>query len=219
MQFEIKATKRDVQGSSASRRLRHAGRVPGILYGGKAAPQMVEFDHNELYQALRKEAFHSSVINVNVAGAKEMCLLRDVQRHAYKLQIKHVDFQRIDAEHKIHLKVPLHFINAEIATGVKLDGGMVQHVMTELDVRCLPKDLPEFIEVDLKDMKGGQPLHVSQLPLPAGVEVVRHGEGDPVVVSIVVRGSAGAETEEAPAPVVTAAPAKPERKAERVDRR
>lgn len=219
MQFEIKATKRDVQGSSASRRLRHAGRVPGILYGGKAAPQMVEFDHNELYQALRKEAFHSSVINVNVAGAKEMCLLRDVQRHAYKLQIKHVDFQRIDAEHKIHLKVPLHFINAEIAPGVKLDGGMVQHVMTELDVRCLPKDLPEFIEVDLKDMKGGQPLHVSQLPLPAGVEVVRHGEGDPVVVSIVVRGSAGAETEEAPAPVVTAAPAKPERKAERVDRR
>ena len=219
MQFEIKATKRDVQGSSASRRLRHAGRVPGILYGGKAAPQMVEFDHNELYQALRKEAFHSSVINVNVAGAKEMCLLRDVQRHAYKLQIKHVDFQRIDAEHKIHLKVPLHFINAEIAPGVKLDGGMVQHVMTELDVRCLPKDLPEFIEVDLKDMKGGQPLHVSQLPLPAGVGVVHHGEGDPVVVSIVVRGSAGAETEEAPAPVVTAAPAKPERKAERVDRR
>lgn len=219
MQFEIKATKRDVQGSSASRRLRHAGRVPGILYGGKAAPQMVEFDHNELYQALRKEAFHSSVINMNVAGAKEMCLLRDVHRHAYKLQIKHVDFQRIDAEHKIHLKVPLHFINAEIAPGVKLDGGMVQHVMTELDVRCLPKDLPEFIEVDLKDMKGGQPLHVSQLTLPAGVEVVHHGEGDPVVVSIVVRGSAGAETEEAPAPVVTAAPAKPERKAERVDRR
>jgi len=202
MQFEINATKREQQGSSASRRLRRAGRVPGILYGGGAAPQMIEFDHNELYQALRKEAFHSSVIHLNLAGAKEMCLLRDVQMHAYKPLIKHVDFQRIDADHKIHQKVPLHFVNAEIAPGVKLDGGMVQHVMTELDVKCLPKDLPEFIEVDLKEMKGGQALHVSQLVLPAGVEAVHHGEGDPVVASIVVRGG-GAASEEEAAPVET----------------
>ncbi len=202
MQFEINATQREQQGSSASRRLRRAGRVPGILYGGKAAPQMIEFDHNELYQALRKEAFHSSVINMNIAGAREMCLLRDVQMHAYKPLIKHADFQRIDAEHKIHQKVPLHFVNADIAPGVKLDGGMVQHVMTDLDVKCLPKDLPEFIEVDLKDMKGGQPLHVSQLVLPAGVEIVHRGEGDPVVVSIVVRGG-GAASDEESAPVET----------------
>lgn len=203
MQFEINATKREVQGSSASRRLIRAGRVPGILYGGSTAPQMIEFDHNELYQALRKEAFHSSVISMNVAGAKEICLLRDVQMHAYKPIIKHVDFQRIDATHAIHQKVPLHFVNAEIAPGVKLDGGMVQHVMTELDVKCLPKDLPEFIEVDLKDLKGGQSLHISQIALPAGVEVVHHGEGDPVVVGIVVRGGGAASEEEAAAPVET----------------
>ncbi|MDX9994361.1 MAG: 50S ribosomal protein L25/general stress protein Ctc [Rhodocyclaceae bacterium] len=196
MQFEINATKREVKGSSASRRLVRAGRVPGILYGGTAAPLMVEFDHNELYQALRKEAFHSSVLNMNVGGAKEMCLLRDVQMHAYKPIIKHVDFQRIDATHAIHQKVPLHFVNADVAPGVKLDGGMVQHVMTELDVKCLPKDLPEFIEVDLKDMKGGQSIHVSQVVLPAGVTLAHHGEGDPVVVAIVVRGGGAASEEE-----------------------
>jgi large subunit ribosomal protein L25 len=201
MQFEINATKRELQGSSASRRLRRAGRVPGILYGGTAAPLMIEFDHNELFQALRKEAFRSSVLNMNVGGTKEMCLLRDVQMHAYKLQIKHVDFQRIDATHAIHQKVRLHFINADIAPGVKIDGGMVQHVMTELDVKCLPKDLPGFIEVDLKDLAAGQSLHMSQVKLPAGVEIVHHGEGDAVVVAIVLRG-AGASSDE----VVEAAP-------------
>jgi large subunit ribosomal protein L25 len=201
MQFEINATMREVQGSSASRRLRRAGRVPGILYGGTAKPLMIEFDHNELFQALRKEAFRSSVLNMNVGGTKEMCLLRDVQMHAYKLQIKHVDFQRIDATHAIHQKVRLHFVNADIAPAVKLHGGMVQHVLTELDVKCLPKDLPEFIEVDLKDLDGSHPLHVSELKLPAGVEAVHHGEGDPVVAAVVVRG-AGASSDE----IVEAAP-------------
>jgi large subunit ribosomal protein L25 len=226
MQFEINASKREQQGSSASRRLRRTGRVPGILYGGPAQPLMVDFDHNELYQAMRKEAFHSSVINLNIGGAKEMCLLRDVQMHAYKLQIKHVDFQRIDATHAIHQKVPLHFVNADIAPAVKLHGGMIQHVMTELDVKCLPKDLPEFIEVDLQGMDGNQPLHVSELKLPAGVEVVHHREGDPVVAAVVVRG-AGASSDEVveAAPVETqvitekkpaaAAAAAPEKKAEK----
>ena len=195
MQFEINATQRELQGSSASRRLRRAGRVPGILYGGTAKPLMIEFDHNELYQALRKEAFHASIINMNIGGAKEMCLLRDVQMHAYKLQIKHVDFQRIDATHAIHQKVPLHFVNADIAPAVKLHGGMIQHVMNELDVKCLPKDLPEFIEVDLKDLDGSHPLHVSELKLPAGVELAHHAEGDPVVAAVVMRG-AGASSDE-----------------------
>jgi len=225
MQFEINATKRDVQGSSASRRLRRAGRVPGILYGGTAQPLMIEFDHNELFQAMRKEAFRSSVLNMNIDGAKEMCLLRDVQMHAYKLQIKHVDFQRIDATHQIHQKVRLHFVNAEIAPAVKLHGGMIQHVMTELDVKCLPKDLPEFIEVDLKGMDGSQPLHVSELKLPAGVEAVHHGEGDPVVAAVVVRGAGAASDEVVEAgPIETqvitekkpaAAAAAPEKKAEK----
>ncbi|MBS3936179.1 MAG: 50S ribosomal protein L25/general stress protein Ctc [Sulfuritalea sp.] len=221
MQFEINATQREQQGSSASRRLRRAGRVPGILYGGAAAPQLVEFDHNELYQALRKEAFHSSVINMSIADTRQMCLLRDVQMHAYKLQIRHVDFQRIDADHKIHQKVPLHFINAEIAPAIKLSGGMIQHVITELDVRCLPKDLPEFIEVDLKDIDGSHPLHVSELRLPAGVEVAHHGDSDPVVAAVVMRGT-GASSDEvsAAAPVETQVitekkPAAAEKKAEK----
>ena len=201
MQIEFNATKRELQGTSASRRLRRASRVPGILYGGTAQPQSIEFDHNELFQHLRKEAFYSSVLTMNVDGAKEMCLLRDVQRHAYKPLILHVDFQRIDATHQIHQKVPLHFVNAEIAPGVKTEGGMVQHVMTEIDVKCLPKDLPGFIEVDLKDLAAGQSLHVSQLMLPAGVEVVHRGEGDPVVVAIVLRGAGTAADE-----VVEAAP-------------
>lgn len=201
MQIEVKATKREVQGTGASRRLRRAGRVPGILYGGEAQPQSIELDHNELWQHLRKEAFYSSVLNLDVDGARQMCLLRDVQRHPFRQLILHVDFQRIDATHKIHQKVPLHFINADIAPGVKLHGGMIQHVTNEVDVKCLPADLPGFIEVDLKDMDAGHSIHVSGLKLPAGVEIVHHGEGDPVVASVVVRGGGAAseETTEGPA--------------------
>ena len=220
MSIEFNAKKRDTQGTGASRRLRHTGRVPGILYGGTAAPQSIDLDHNELFQLLRKEAFYSSVLNVNLDGTKEMCLLRDVQRHPYRLQILHVDFQRIDATHKIHQKVPLHFINADIAPGVKLNGGLVSHVTNEVDVKCLPADLPTFIEVDLKDLTAGQAIHVSQLVLPAGVEVVHHGDGDPVVATILIKGgAAAAEEPEAAATVAAPAAAKPVRKAERVDKR
>lgn len=222
MQIEFNAKARDEQGTGASRRLRRAGRVPGIVYGGEAKPQQIDLDHNEIYQHLRKEAFYSSVLTMNLGGKKEMCLLRDVQRHPYRQLILHVDFQRIDATHKVHQKVPLHFINADVAPGVKLSGGMVQHVMTELDVKCLPKDLPSFVEVDLKDLVGGKSIHVSELKLPAGVEVVLHKGEDPVVASIVVRGG-GAASEE---PVVEAAPAvappaekKPEKKSEKTDKR
>jgi len=221
MQLEFNANKRDGQGTGASRRLRRTGRVPGILYGGQSAPQQIDIDHNELFQLLRKEAFYSSVLNVNLEGKKEMCLLRDVQRHPYRMQILHVDFQRIDATHAIHQKVPLHFINADIAPGVKIGGGMVSHVMNDVDVKCLPADLPSFIEVDLKDLAAGQAIHVSQLPLPKGVEIVHHGEGDPVVANILMKGgSAGEEeAEAAPAAVAPAAPAAPVKKAERVDKR
>jgi large subunit ribosomal protein L25 len=135
------------------------------------------------------------------------------------MQILHVDFQRIDATHTIHQKVPLHFINADIAPGVKLGGGMVSHTMNDIDVKCLPADLPAFIEVDLKDLAAGQSIHVSQLVLPKGVEVVQHGEGDPVVASIVMKGAGPAEEPEAAPVVVAAAPAAPARKAERVDKR
>ena len=153
MQLEFNAKKRDGQGTGASRRLRRTGRVPAIIYGGEGPPQSIDIDHNELFQLLRKEAFYSSVLSANVDGAKETCLLRDVQRHPYRQVILHADFQRVDATQKLHQKVPLHFINADIAPGVKLGGGIVQHVMTDIEVRCLASDLPAFIEVDLKDIQ------------------------------------------------------------------
>lgn len=203
MQLEFNAAKRDGQGTGASRRLRRTGRVPAIIYGGTGKPQQIDIDHNELYQLLRKEAFYSSVLTANIDGVKETCLLRDVQRHAYRQVILHADFQRVDATHKLHQKIPLHFINADIAPGVKLGGGIVQHVMTDLEVRCLPKDLPAFIEVDLKDMVAGHSFHVSQLSLPAGVEAMVHKGEDPVVATILaVRGN-----DEDEAPAAEAAPA------------
>ncbi|HLA36767.1 MAG TPA: 50S ribosomal protein L25/general stress protein Ctc [Rhodocyclaceae bacterium] len=211
MKIEINAVKRDGQGTGASRRLRHTGRVPAIVYGGGNKAESIHIDHNELYQWLRKEAFYSSVIGVNIDGAIQTCLLRDVQRHPYRQVILHADFQRVDATHKLHQKVPFHFVNADIAPGVKLSGGIVQHVMNELDVRCLASDLPAFIEVDLKDLAAGHSLHVSQLKLPAGVEVVLHKGEDPVVASILVRGGAKEEAApaEAAAPAAKAAAAKP----------
>ncbi|MGE5466412.1 MAG: 50S ribosomal protein L25/general stress protein Ctc [Ignavibacteria bacterium] len=222
MQIEFNAKKREAQGTGASRRLRTAGRIPGIIYGGEAKPLAIEMDHNELFQALRKEAFYSSVLTMNLDGQKQMCLLRDVQRHPFRQIILHLDFQRIDATHAIHQKVPLHFINADVAPGVKLGGGMVQHVMTDLDVKCLPKDLPAFIEVDLKDLAAGHSMHVSELKLPAGVEVVVHKGEDPVVATILVRGG-GAASEEvaeaAPAEVAPPAEKKNEKKSEKTDKR
>ncbi|MBI4986751.1 MAG: 50S ribosomal protein L25/general stress protein Ctc [Rhodocyclales bacterium] len=221
MQIEFNAKARELQGTGASRRLRRAGRVPGIVYGGTVTPTSIEIDHNEIFQHLRKEAFYSSVLTMNLDGKKEMCLLRDVQRHPFRQLILHVDFQRIDATHKVHQKVPLHFVNADVCPGVKLSGGMVQHVMTDLDVRCLPADLPAFIEVDLKDLASGHSLHVTQLKLPAGVEAVLHKGEDPVVATVVVRGG-GAAVEEEVAPVAApAVPEKktPEKKSEKTDKR
>jgi large subunit ribosomal protein L25 len=185
MQMEIKAAKRDGQGSGASRRLRHAGRVPGIVYGGDKAPQAIDLDHKELVLNLRHESFHSSVLSLDLDGEKQSVLLKDVQAHPYKRQILHVDFLRVDASHKIHTKVPLHFVNAEVCPGVKLEGGVVSHVMTEVDVTCLPSNLPEFIEVDLKDLASGHSVHLSHLKLPAGVEsVLLHRGEDPTVATI-----------------------------------
>lgn len=209
MQLEFNAKKRDGQGTGASRRLRRTGRVPAIIYGGEGPPQSIDIDHNELFQLLRKEAFYSSVLSANVDGAKESCLLRDVQRHPYRQVILHADFQRVDATHKLHQKVPLHFINADIAPGVKLGGGIVQHVMTDIEVRCLASDLPAFIEVDLKDMTAGHSIHISQLALPKGVEAVLHKGEDLVVATILaVRGKDEEEVPAAEAAAPAAAPAK-----------
>ncbi len=195
MQFVIKAEKRVEQGTGASRRLRRAGKAIGIIYGGDKAPVQITMDHNDLFHAMRKEAFHASVLTIDVDGTKETAVVRDTQWHAYKQQILHVDFQRVDATHKMHTKVPLHFVNADIAPGVKLEGGIVSHVMNEVDVECLPGNLPAFIEVDLKDLASGASIHVSGLKLPEGVKAVTHG--DPVVATIMKTkgGSEAAEGE------------------------
>jgi len=202
MQIEINAKKREGQGTGASRRLRHAGRVPGIVYGGKKDAEAVDLDHKELYFSLKNEAFHSSVLSLNLDGAKESVLLRDYQMHPYKQQVLHVDFQRVDADHKIHVKVPLHYVNADIAPGVKLGGGVVNHLMTEVEVVCLPGSLPEFIEVDMSTLETGHTVHLSELKTPAGVEfaALLRGEDQGVANILAMRGAASESESEGGAP-------------------
>ena len=196
MKFELNVQKRTVQGTGASRRLRHANKVPGIIYGGTTAPTLIELDHNALLLALRKEAFHASVLTLKVDDVVETVLLRDSHMHPYKPLVLHVDFLRVDTTHAIHQKVPLHFINAELAPGVKLSGGIVSPAMNDIDVSCLPQDLPAFIEVDLQTLEAGQTIHASQIVFPKGVKAAGHGSDDAVVVSIVVKKAEAAESAE-----------------------
>jgi len=201
MTIEINATIRSAQGTGASRRLRNTGRVPGIIYGSGDVV-MIELDHNEIYHRLRQEAFHASVLTVSVEGKKDAVLLRDFQMHPFRQQVLHLDFQRVDVKQKMHIKVPLHFLNEEGGPGVKLGGGKIMHVMNELDVICLPQDLPAFIEVDLGALDLGQSVHVSDLNLPKGVEVAAHGThtGEAVIATIQVpRGGVEAAAEAAAA--------------------
>ena len=186
MQYEFTAFARTTEGRGASRRMRRAGKAPGIVYGGTAAPEPIELDHNALFHALRNEAFHASILTMKLNGSATKVLLRDVQMHPFKNEILHIDFQRVDENRKIHMKVPLHFVNAEISPAVKVSGAIVSHVVTELDIACLPKDLPEFIEVDLSTLDVGNSVHVSALKLPAGVVVPSRGKLDPVVAAAVV---------------------------------
>jgi len=195
MQFEFTAFARTQEGRGASRRMRRTGKAPGIVYGGAAAPQPIELDHNALFHALRNEAFHSSILTMKLDGAATKVLLRDVQMHPFRNEILHVDFQRVDENRKIHMKIPLHFVNGEVSPAVKLNGAIVSHVTTELDITCLPKDLPEFIEVDLTELDVGHSIHVSAMKLPPGVTVVTRGKTDPVVATAVVP-RAQVETEE-----------------------
>ncbi|MEQ1662775.1 MAG: 50S ribosomal protein L25/general stress protein Ctc [Thiobacillus sp.] len=199
MEIEVIAYKRELQGTGASRRLRHAGKVPGIVYGGTTAPMQIELDHNALYHALRKEAFHASVLSLSVDGNKETVLLRDTQWHPYKQQVLHIDFQRVDKDHKIHVKIPLHFLNAEVAPGVKTGGGKPHHIVNELDVTCLPGSLPEFIAVDMGALEVGHSIHANDLVLPAGVELVAHVKAENPAVASINAPKGGAADEAAPA--------------------
>ena len=204
--MKFTATARSVQGSSASRRLRRAGRVPAIVYGGSAAPLNIELDHNEIYHALRKEEFHASILQMQLEGAKdEQVLLRSVQWHAYKPQVLHVDFQRVDANQALRTKVPLHFVNAEVSPAVKLSGAIISHVATELEITCLPSALPQFIEVNLADILAGGSIHLADIKLPMGVTYVPHGgEENPLLAAAVVKGGAAADDADA-APAAPAA--------------
>ena len=185
MQIEVNATSRTMHGTGASRRMRRDGRVPGILYGGKQEPQAIELDHNALYHLLKLEAFHASILNMNLDGKKQQVLLRQLHMHPFKMQVLHVDFQRVAKDKKIYIKVPLHFLNAEIAPGVKVGGGIISHVMTEVEVSCLPADLPEYIEVDLKDLALGHSVHLSELKFPKGTESPALAKGNDAVVATV----------------------------------
>ncbi|MFM9968505.1 MAG: 50S ribosomal protein L25/general stress protein Ctc [Burkholderiales bacterium] len=193
--MEVVAQTRKLQGTGASRRLRNAGRVPGILYGGNKEAQTIEMEHNALFHQLRNEKFHASILTLKMDGTEEPVLLRAVNMHPFKLQVQHVDFQRVSADQKIHMKVPLHFTNAELSPAVKEQGAMISHVFNELDIRCLPADLPEFIEVDLGQVVVGHSIHVRDLKLPKGVEVVIRGGENPAVITAQIPRAAIAEEE------------------------
>ena len=199
------AFERTLQGTGASRRLRNGGKVPGIVFGA-GKPAMIELDHNALYFAMKKEAFHSSILEMDLAGASQKVLLRDFQMHPWKQQVLHVDFQRVDDSTRLHKKVPLHFSGEENSIAVKTDKCLVNHVNTELEIECLATQLPEFIAVDLSGLIKGQSLKASDLKLPEGIKAVRHGQLDPVIVSAT---APKAEEEAAPAEAAAAAPAAP----------
>lgn len=205
MQYEVIASQRSSQGTGASRRLRRKGLVPGIVYGGGKTPQAIEMDHKALFLRLRNEAFHASVLTLKVGADTDRVLLRNVQMHPYRPEILHVDFQRVARDQLIHVKVPLHFINAEAAPGVKFGHGVVNHVMNEVDVQCLPDHLPEFIAIDLSELQLGHSVHLADVRFPEGVESVQFKRGDnAVVVTIQVPGGA-AEPEAEAAPAAAAA--------------
>ena len=191
--MKVVAFARTQQGTGASRRLRNAGQTPGIIYGGKEAPQLIALDGNALFHALKKEAFHGSILDMEVDGKTQQVLLRDFQMHAFKPIVMHADFQRVDASQKLHTKVALHFVNAEQSPGVKFGGAIVSHVLNELEIECLPGQLPEFITVDLSKIEAGGSIHTDDLQLPTGVKALTHGQNLTVATATVPAGAAAAE--------------------------
>jgi large subunit ribosomal protein L25 len=205
MKIEISARKREAQGTGASRRLRRSGRVPGILYGGDRQPVTIELEHKDLLQKLHNEAFHASILTLKLDGeAAEQVLLRSFNMHPYRPMVQHVDFQRVSKDKKIHMKVPLHFVNADKSPGVKEQGGVANHIMNEIDITCFPDDLPEFVEVDLGNLAVGNSIHVRELKLPKGVEAVLHKDEDPVVATVILPALVSEEEEAAVAAVPAA---------------
>ena len=207
MSISINAVKRDVKGTGASRRARRAGNVPGVVYGGGQPAVNLSLDHKELFLQFRHEAFHASILDLVLDGKKESVLLRDYQMHPVRNTIQHIDFQRVSANEKIHVKVPFHFLHEDTAPGVKIGGGIVAHILTEAEVSCLPNDLPEFIEVDLAALEMGQSVHLSQINLPKGIEFVALAHGNDAAVAAIAKTRGGVSddaTDDAPASTAAA---------------
>ena len=204
------AYERTLQGTGASRRLRKTDKVPGIVYGA-GNPQMIELDHNALYFALKKEAFHSSLLEMELGGKVQKVLLRDFQMHPWKQNVLHIDFQRVDDTTRVHKRIPLHFGGEENSPAVKTDKCLVSHVATDIEVECLASKLPEFIAIDLSNLVKNQSLKASELKLPEGIKWVKHGKIDPVIVAVTVPKEEVEEAAAVAAPVV-AAPAAPVKK-------
>ena len=198
------AFERAMQGTGASRRLRITGRTPGIVYGGTGDALLIEIDHNALFHAIKKEAFHASILEMELGGKDHKVLLRDLQMHPFKQQILHIDFQRVEAKTKMTVKVPLHYSGEEDSPAVKTENCLANHVLTELTVSCFPADIPESIAIDLSGLKKGTSLHVKDITLPKGVKFVAKGQINPVLVSVT---AIVEEVEEAPAAGAGAAPA------------
>jgi len=195
MKIAIKANERVVKGTGASRRLRHSGKIPGILYGNHKDAKSIEFDNKELLMQFKHEAFHASILTLEVGGEKESVILRDYQLDPVKNNLLHVDFQRINEKEKLHVKVPFHFINEETAPGVKLEGGIVSHIMTEVDIACLPKDLPQYIEVDLGALNMGESIHLSQIQIAEGIELTPLTHGNDAAVTSITKPKVVVETD------------------------
>ncbi|RMD71899.1 MAG: 50S ribosomal protein L25/general stress protein Ctc [Gammaproteobacteria bacterium] len=195
--FELKAQPRESVGKGPSRRLRRAKRVPAILYGGKKPPMPLALDQASVLKQLENEAFYSHILTLHIGDEKEQVILKEMQRHPVKPIVLHIDFLRVSAGEVIHVHVPLHFIGEDVAPGVKAQGGIVSHLLTEVEVSCLPKDLPEYIEVDVSHLHVGETIHLSEIPLPPNVKLVTHGEQDlPVVTILAPKGGAAEATEE-----------------------
>ena len=196
IEHKISATSRTDEGKGASRRLRRSGQLPAIIYGANADPASIQLEHEKAYLASKNEWFYSSILTLEVDGTPELVLLRDMQRHPYKQLIMHLDFQRVRAGEAVHVSVPLHFMNADKSPAGKSAGVVITHEMNEIDISCLPKDLPEYIEVDLTEMDAGDTIHLSQVKLPEGVEVPELKFGEDHDVAVVVARFARVEVEE-----------------------
>ena len=203
----IQAVGRKDEGKGASRRLRRSGFIPAVVYGGQSAPKSIQLEHEKTWIASQNEWFYSSILTLEVDGQRESVLLRDMQRHPYKQLIMHLDFQRVDANQALRVKVPLHFLNQQKSPAGKTAGVVILHELNEIEISCLPKDLPEFIEVDLGELKVGDIVHLSDLTLPAGVEIPELKLGKEHDVAVVIAKHAREEAEEAPAEAPAEVPA------------